>query len=69
MTKSGLPNSIRKFIRKEKARIRREVLDLKEQEKLISQLYEKLLKKPEYKKPTVRTQEDKKQLYENKRNI
>ena len=63
MTKSGLPKSVRKFIREEKARIRRQVLDLKEQEKLISQLYEKLLKKPEVKK------EDKKQLYENKRNI
>jgi hypothetical protein len=36
-----LPRSIRKFIRKEKARIRREVLDLKEQEKQIKQLYEK----------------------------
>ena len=50
MTKSGLPKSVRKFIREEKARIRRQVLDLKDQEKLISQLYEKLLKKPEYKK-------------------
>jgi hypothetical protein len=36
-----LPRSIRKFIRREKARIRREVLDLKEQEKQIKQLYEK----------------------------
>ncbi|MBZ9569517.1 hypothetical protein KJA16_01175 [Patescibacteria group bacterium] len=34
-----LPKSLRKFIRKEKARIRREVLDLKEQEKLILELY------------------------------
>ena len=38
------PKGLRKFIRKEKARIRREVLDLKEQEKLISQLYQKLFK-------------------------
>ena len=37
--KKKLPKSIRKFIRKEKARIRREVLNLKEQEKLISELY------------------------------
>lgn len=32
--------SIRKFIRKEKARIRREVFDLEEQEKLINQCKE-----------------------------
>ena len=39
-----MPKSIRKFIRKEKARIRREVLDLKEQENLINQLYKKIFK-------------------------
>jgi len=39
-----LPKSLRKFIRKEKARIRREDLDTKEQEKLISELYQKLFK-------------------------
>lgn len=39
-----LPRSIRKFIRREKARIRREVLDLKEQEKLINELYQKFAK-------------------------
>jgi len=39
-----LPKSLRKFIRREKARIRREVLDLKEQEKLIQELYKKFLK-------------------------
>ena len=43
------PKGLRKFIRKEKARIRREVLDLKEQEKLISQLYQKLFKQDENK--------------------
>lgn len=48
--KKRLPKSIRKFIRKEKARIRREVLDLKEQEKLISELYKKFLKIPAEKK-------------------
>ena len=36
-----MPKSLRKFIRKEKARIRREVLDLKEQEKLIKILQDK----------------------------
>ena len=35
-----MPRSIRKHIRKEKARIRREVLDLQEQKKLIEKLYE-----------------------------
>ena len=45
MKKRKLPKSLRKYIRKEKARIRREVLDIKEQEKLILELYQKLLKK------------------------
>ncbi len=42
--KKRMPKSIRKFIRKEKARIRREFLDTKEQEKRISGLYKKILK-------------------------
>lgn len=36
-----LPKSIRKYIRKEKARIRREVFDMEEQKRLINQLYQK----------------------------
>jgi len=40
-----LPKSIRKYIRKEKARIRREILDLKEQERKIKELYEKIFYK------------------------
>lgn len=47
MEKKKLPRSIRKYIRKEKARIRREILDLKEQEKLINELYQKFCKKYE----------------------
>ena len=43
--KRKLPKSLRKYIRQEKARIRREVLDIKEQEKLIQELYQKLFKK------------------------
>jgi hypothetical protein len=39
-----IPRSLRKHIRQEKARIRREVLDLQEQEKLINELYQKILK-------------------------
>ena len=38
--------SVRKFIRKEKARIRRQVFNLKEQEEKIKQLYENLKIKP-----------------------
>jgi hypothetical protein len=37
MTK-GLPPSVRKYIRKEKSRIRREFLDVEEQEKRIKEL-------------------------------
>ena len=44
-----MPKSLRKYIRQEKARIRREILDLKEQEKLINKLYEKFLKQNENK--------------------
>lgn len=36
--------SFRKYIRKEKARIHRGVFDFKEQEKLINELYQKILK-------------------------
>jgi len=39
-----MPRSIRKFIRREKARIRREVLDIKKQEELIKELYKKFIK-------------------------
>lgn len=35
-----MSKSLRKYIRQEKARIRREVLDLKEQKELIEKLYE-----------------------------
>jgi len=44
--KKKLPKSLRKYIRREKSRIRREVLDLKEQEKLINELYKKFFKTP-----------------------
>ena len=42
-----LPKSIRKHIRKEKARIRREVFYAEEQKKSIDELYKKLLSSPE----------------------
>lgn len=41
-----IPRSLRKYIRKEKARLRREVLDLKEQEKQIKELIKKFQKNP-----------------------
>ncbi len=40
-----LSKSLRKYVRREKARIRREVWDLKEQEKLIEQLYQEIFKR------------------------
>ena len=50
MKKKRLPKSIRKFIRREKSRIRREVLGIEEQKKLINKLYQKFLKKNENKR-------------------
>lgn len=40
-----MPKSLRKYIRQEKARIRREVLDLKEQQKQIELLLNKFFPK------------------------
>lgn len=44
MSKKKLPKSVRKHIREEKARIRREVLDPERRQELINQLYDKFLK-------------------------
>jgi len=52
MVKRRLPKSLRKFIRKEKARIRREVFDPKEQEKQIQELYQKNFKNNKTKQET-----------------
>ncbi len=52
MSKKKLSQSLRKHIRREKARIRREVLNIKKQEKLIEGLYKRFFKdkvKPEQK--------------------
>ena len=46
MPRKRLPKSQRIYIRREKARIRREVLDLKKQQELINELYKKFLKEP-----------------------
>jgi len=40
MSKKKMPKSAKKYIRKEKARIRREVLDIKSQKELINKLYD-----------------------------
>ena len=42
-----MPKSLLKHIRQENARIRREILNVKEQEKLINELYQKLIKQNE----------------------
>jgi hypothetical protein len=44
MDKKRMSKSVRKYIRLEKARIRRQVLDIKKQGELISDLYKKLSK-------------------------
>jgi len=50
MKRKRMPNSMRKYIRLEKARIRRQFLDLKEQNRLIEEMYKKLqIKKNENK--------------------
>jgi len=38
------PKNIRKYIRREKARLKRSILDINERQKLISQLYQKIKK-------------------------
>lgn len=44
MKRKKLPKSVRKYICKEKARIRRGVLDLKEQQRLIDEIYKNFFK-------------------------
>ena len=43
--KKNIPSSIRKYIRREKARIRREVFDPKKQKEMILKLRDKILNK------------------------
>ena len=42
ITHKKLPNSVRKFIRTQKAQIRRQFLDVKKQEEMIKEMYNKL---------------------------
>ncbi|MBI1984889.1 MAG: hypothetical protein HYS60_02130 [Candidatus Wildermuthbacteria bacterium] len=43
MDHTKLPGSLRKFVRLEKARIRREILDSKDQKQLIEEMYQKII--------------------------
>lgn len=65
MDKKRLSKSIRKYIRKEKTRIRREFLNFEEQKKRISEIYERLA--IEIKKEYSKDNED--GLKKKKRNI
>jgi hypothetical protein len=49
--KLTISKGYRKYIRKEKARIRREVLDVEEQKRQIEKLYEGIEKQEKEKKP------------------
>jgi len=51
----NFPKSTRKYVRTEKARIHREVFDIKEQKKLIDELYKKVIKSPKIKEPVLET--------------
>jgi len=42
--KKRLSKSVKKYIRREKTRIRRQFFDIKEQEELIKKLYQKFIK-------------------------
>jgi len=42
MAKKKIPNSIKRFIRREKSRIRRQFFDMKKQQELIEELYKNL---------------------------
>ena len=72
--KRKLPRSLRKFIRTEKARIRREFSDIQKREELISELYFQTKKefypkekKKDNKKEKTKTKEEKKEKKESKK--
>jgi hypothetical protein len=59
MQKLNLPKSIRKYVRLEKAKIRRSAADLAEQKKLVNELYERVLKREGDPTSTAKTAEAK----------
>ncbi len=52
--KRRLPKSVRKYLRRKKACIRREVFDVEEQERLIQELYKKFLNPNSSKKQSLK---------------
>ena len=60
MSKKKLPNSIKRYIRKEKARIRKGVLGLKEQGELINNVYSNVLNNQKRKAEEVKTKKESK---------
>ena len=60
MSKKKLPNSIKRYIRKEKARIRKGVLGLKEQGELINNVYNNVLNNQKRKAEEVKTKKESK---------
>ena len=60
MSKKKLPNSIKRYIRKEKARIRKGVLGLKEQGELINNVYGNVLNNQKRKAEEVKTKKESK---------
>jgi len=56
-----LSNSIRKFIRLQKAKIRREVLDTKKQKEMIDEIYSKFLNKKIGQEENIKKQESEKE--------
>lgn len=68
--KIKIPKSVKKFIRKEKARIKREILDVEEQAKAIAKLYERVLeqlKKKKSSKEAMSEKPEKKKVEKNKK--
>lgn len=59
MIKPLFPKSMRKYIRFQKARIRKGTLDTKKQKELIDELYKKLTAKPEKKVEKPKKKEEK----------
>jgi hypothetical protein len=57
MEKNNLPKSIKRFIRKEKARIRHEFFDLAQQQQQIAEVYKKFIKTPGTAKPEKKAEE------------
>ncbi|OHA64379.1 MAG: hypothetical protein A2842_00635 [Candidatus Wildermuthbacteria bacterium RIFCSPHIGHO2_01_FULL_48_25] len=58
MSTLGLPKSLRKHVRLEKARIRREVFDFKKQEELIAEMRKEVLESREKKQKVLKQEKE-----------